>query len=202
MQPEFHLLGQPARLTHHGRETGELVVEGGQSITEPILARLMLDDYVHLELEQHVGMERHSGRRDPLTVFVFSPQTRLNIPPGSGIVGVWTDLLNNSLQLYYEEETEAMNVVTWADRIQIAAGRYYQRHTHATGSRVRTAHANDVVPVGFWDGIRVTATDPRRIAEWLVVDCEDFPVRELELSRHGDRQRRGHTVRGAYLELR
>lgn len=107
--------------------------------------------------------------RGPLTVFVPSDHSPLvtEIAAGSGIVGSSDPEDADRVIIDYEGNLyTASNVVTFADRVHVAAGRHTSRYPTVARQRVSAA---DVVAVGEWDGNEgiVRVTHPETLATWL-----------------------------------
>lgn len=115
-----------------------------------------------------------------LTVYVPAPAApiRYTIAARSGIVG--TPMGDSQVRIDYEGNIHgASSIVTFADRVAIAAGRHTTNYP--TIARMWTDRAY-LVPVGQWDernGV-VIVNNQEALAAWL--DVETIPDNELVAS--------------------
>lgn len=105
------------------------------------------------------------------------PHRLLTIRPKSGIVGVPARLADHTL-IYYEGNIfNAANIVTWADRVEHAAGRLTWEGRGYPTIAVAMVQTEWLTPVGIWDGQEITLYDN---------DAANLVYTYLELHERGE----------------
>lgn len=132
----------------------------------------------------------------PVTVYLptltpggFFPHALPSIDPKSGIVGVPARIDKNTLVYYEGNRYGAVNIVTWADRVDHAADRLRTDYPTVAKAMVPT---DQLTPVGTWDGQEITlldAPEANLVYSWLelhergehALDDECLPTRLLNV---------------------
>lgn len=117
-----------------------------------------------------LGEYMQAGGHEPLDVFVPADGWRLGIRDASGVVGRVTDGERTTID-YEGNLYGASNIVTFCDRVMIAAGRHIERSpTIARAYVVPDA----LIRVGSYDGETVELDHPSMrevVCRWL--GCDD-----------------------------
>lgn len=139
---------------------------------------------------------------EPITVYVPAPDARTPIDPGSGIVG--SLLPDGTILADFEgNRNAAENLITFADRVGVAAGRHRQRYpTHAR----QTFTTSELIRVGTFDpetgdvtlsAERPTAESPTPaavVAGWCALEEDQL---DAELASTGARHKMRRDVMAA-----
>lgn len=106
-------------------------------------------------------------RKLPVTVYLptlfpdepWGPHRLLSIDPMSGIVGVPARLADHTLIYYEGNRYNASNIVTWADRVEHAAGRLTWQGVGYPTIALAMVQTEWLTAVGTFDGREITLLD-------------------------------------------
>lgn len=135
-----------------------------------------------------------AGSEYPLNVYVPRPGGVTTIDPGSGIVGTPSSEWfagtagaggNDTGRIVVDYEGRRFNqanIVTFADKCLVAAGRHLSHYPTIARAWMRD---DELVQVGEFDGNHVFVTDPVALAAWLGYKGPAVPMAaELSTSTH------------------